>query len=68
MDIFVVLQANYTIIFESILIRRARVELEVACTNQKEIGAKYRRIVSIAEILQCYEFSQPALFAVLTTF
>ena len=39
-DIFVVLQANYTIIIESTKIRRTQAELEAACTSQKAIGAK----------------------------
>ena len=63
MDIFVVLQANYTIIFESIQIRRTRAELEATCTKHKVIGAKYRGRVSIAEISQPAKFSQPAVFS-----
>ena len=43
-DIFVVLQANYTILFESTQIRRTRAELKAECTSQKAIGAKTRRI------------------------
>ena len=58
MDIFVVFQANYTIIFESIQIRRTRAELEAVRTNQKAIGAKYRN-----ESEHCRDFAVLRIFA-----
>ena len=61
MVIFVVLQANYTIIIESTQIRRTRAELEAACTSQKAIEAKNRRREG-----QCRGFAMSRIFATCT--
>ena len=68
MDIFVVLQANYTIIIESTQIRRTRAELEAACTSQKAIGAKNRRREEHCKDFTGCEFLQPTKFCRLRNF